>query len=225
MSARPALAGLDHAGDAAGARGGAVVVRLFLHAARRLLRAAAAARPDGHRRRRQEPAVAVHRHLRDAAGRAAALRRAGGKIAARALHPHRLSLLRRQPRRVLAAADARHRDRDRRARLFRLGQRVQSVRGRRVLVVHGRPVRRRAGQAAVRLHRRRRHGRRTARPGDHDLAVGAARPDQSADRGGGIPRSRGVLRLPAGARGDARKRVRRPPPERIGGGALPRCPS
>ena len=35
--------------------------------------------------------------------------------------------------------------------------------------------RRRAGQAAVRLHRRRRYRRRAARSGDHDLAVGAAR--------------------------------------------------
>ena len=41
--------------------------------------------------------------------RAAALRRAGGEAAARALHPHRLSLLRRQPRFVLAVADARRR--------------------------------------------------------------------------------------------------------------------
>src|SRR5450756_1052428 len=88
-----------------------------------------------------------------------------------------------------------------RARILRLGQRVQPVRGRSVLVVHGRPVRRRAGQAAIRFHRRRRHSRRTARSGHHDRTVGAAGPDQSADRGDGIARSGGVLHLPARARG------------------------
>ena len=111
---------------------------------------------------------------------AAALRRAGRAAAARALHPDRLSLLRRQPRAVLAAADARHRAGRGGARVLRLGQRVQPVRGRGVLVVHGRPVRQRAGQAPVRLHRRRRHGRRAARAGDHDRALGAARAGQPA---------------------------------------------
>ena len=67
MKALQRWVSLGDAGNAAGARGSAVVVRVFLHAARRLLRAAAAARPDGHRRRRQDPAVAVHRHLRSAA--------------------------------------------------------------------------------------------------------------------------------------------------------------
>ena len=75
-----------------------------------------------------------------AARGAAALRRAGGEAAARALHPDRLSLLRRQPRAVLAVADARRRAGDRGARVFRLGQRLQPVCGRGVLVVHGRSV-------------------------------------------------------------------------------------
>ena len=71
-------------------------------------------------------------------------------------------------------ADARDRHGDRRARVLRLGQRVQPVCGGGVLVVHGRPVHRRPGQAIVRLHRRRRHRRRAARSGHHDRAVGAA---------------------------------------------------
>ena len=83
---------------------------------------------------------------------------------------------------VLAVADARCRAGDRGARVLRLGQRVQPVRGRGVLVVHGRPLQRRAGQAAVRLHRRRRHGGRAPRPGHHHRPVGAARPGQSSDR-------------------------------------------
>ena len=160
--------------------------------------------------------------------RAAALRRAGGEAAARALHPHRLSLLRRQSRAVLAVADARHRAGDRRARVLRLGQRVQPVRGRGVLVVHGRPVHRRAGQAPVRLHRRRRHRRRAAGPGHHHRAVGAARPGQPLDRGGGAAGTGGVLRLPARARGDgASRRASGCKPNRSGSAAAPsrRCPN
>ena len=72
-----------------------VVLRLFLRAPGGLLRAAAPARPDGHRRRDAGAAVAVHRDLRDAAGRAAGLRRAGGAAAAGPVHPGRLPLLRR----------------------------------------------------------------------------------------------------------------------------------
>src|SRR5580658_1129925 len=112
------------AGNAAGARGGVVVVRLFLHFARRLLRAAAAARPDGYRRWGEEPAMAVHRYFRDAAGGAAALRRAGGEAAARAVHRRRLSLLRRQYRSVLAPVDARRRSDRRSESVLRLGQRL-----------------------------------------------------------------------------------------------------
>ena len=48
---------------------------------------------------------------------------------------------------VLAVLDARHRAGDRGARVLCLGQRVQPVCGRGVLVVHGGPVHRRAGQA------------------------------------------------------------------------------
>ena len=202
MKALQRWVSLGDAGNAAGARGSAVVVRVFLHAARRLLRAAAAARPDGHRRRRQDPAVDVHRDLRDAARGATALRRAGGETAARALHPHRLSLLRRQSRAVLAAADARCRAGDRRARVLRLGERIQSVCGRRVLVVHGRSVHGRAGQAPVRLHRRRRHGGRAARSADHHRPFGAARRGQPADRRRGAAGTGGVLRPPARARSD-----------------------
>ncbi len=99
MKVAAALDFLGRAGDAAGAGGGAVVVCLFLRAACRLLRAAAVARPDGHRRRRQEPAVAVHRDLRDAARGAAAVRRAGREAATRALHSGRLSFFCRQSRR------------------------------------------------------------------------------------------------------------------------------
>ena len=154
------------AGDAARARGGAVVVRLFLLAARRLLRAAAAARPDGHRRRRAEPAVAVHRHFR---------RRCSSRSRSTAHWSRKLPRARFIPivyhffvanlalfwlLLTLGVGDG-----DRGAGVLRLGQRVQPVRGRGVLVVHGRPVHRRAGQAAVRLHRRRRHGRRAAGSG------------------------------------------------------------
>ena len=54
------------------------------------------------------------------------------------------------------------------ARVLRLDQRVQPVRGVGVLVVHGRPVHARAGQAPVRLHRRGRHRGRAGRAGaDH----------------------------------------------------------
>ena len=148
------------------------------------------------------------------------------KTAARALHPHRLSLLRRQPGAVLAAADARRRDRDRRARLLRLGQRVQPVRGRGVLVVHGRPVRRRAGQAAVRLHRRRRHRRRAARPGHHDRPVGAARPDQSADRRDRVARSWRCSASTGSSARRRRKRARQPNAASASAAApSPRCPS
>ena len=59
------------------------------------------------------------------------------KLPRAALHPHRLSFLRRQYCAVLAVVDARHRAGDRRPRVLRLGQRVQPVRGRGVLVVHG----------------------------------------------------------------------------------------
>src|SRR5207248_1615233 len=81
--------------DAAGAVGRTVVVCLFLHAACRLLRVASPARPDGHRRRRQKPALVVHRHLPQFAGRPAALWRAGGEVAAGQVHSRGLSFLRR----------------------------------------------------------------------------------------------------------------------------------
>ena len=184
-----------------------MVVRVFLRAAGRLLRVAAAARSDGHRRRREESALAVHRHLRHAAGGATALRRAGRTAAARALHSHRLSFLRGQHRAVLGAAHLRHCAHRRRAGVFRLGQRVQSVRGRGVLVVHGRPVQLRAGQAAVRIHRRRRHGGRAARPDHHDLAFGSARSGEPADRRRATAGTGGVLRLPPRARGDGARRA------------------
>ena len=58
-------------------------------------------------------------------------------------------------------------DVDRRARarldLLRLGQRVQSVRRRGVLELHGRPLRRRAGAPAVSGHHARRRDRRARR--------------------------------------------------------------
>ena len=58
---------------------------------------------------------------------------------------------------------------------------VQSVCGGGVLVVHGRSVHSRSGQALVRVYRRRRHRRRAARTGPDDFAVSAARSDESFD--------------------------------------------
>ncbi len=202
-----------------------MVLRLFLHAPGGLLRTAAAARPDGHRRRRQGAAVAVYRDLRDAAGGAAALRRAGGEAAARPLHSHRLSFLRRQSRLVLAAAHPRHRDGDRGARVLRLGQRVQPLRRRGVLVVHGRPVHQRARQAPVRLHRRRRHGRRAAGPGHHHRPFGAARPHQPADCRHRVSGAGGVLRVPARAHAQVHARTGTATSSASAAAPSPRCPS
>ncbi len=179
-----------------------MVVCLFLRVARRILRVAAAARPNGHRRRRKKSAVVVHRDVSHAHRRTATLRRTGGEAATRALRPHRLSLLRRQSRAVLAIPHARHRAGDRGARVLCLAQRIQPVRHRGVLVFHGGPVHRGAGQAAVRLYRCRRHGRRPFGTDHHDRVVGAARCRQSLDRRRDPARTGGVLRLPAGARGN-----------------------
>ena len=78
-----------------------------------------------------------------------------------------------------------------------------------------------AGQAPVRVHRRRRHRGRAARAVDHHRTLGAARTGQSADRRRGTARSRRLcvyrLERTAGAirhevrarRADRRRRVRR----------------
>ena len=83
---------------------------------------------------------------------------------------------------------------DRGARVFRLGQRVQPVRGRGVLVVHGRSVYLRAGQTAIRVHWRRGNRWGASRSCCHDLAVGAPRSGQLADRGRRFPRTSCALR-------------------------------
>ena len=64
----------------------------------------------------------------------------------------------------------------------------------------------RAGQAPVRLHRRRRHGRRAARPGHHHRPFGAARPGQSPDR---RRRAAGSWRCSASIGSSARARCSR----------------
>ena len=178
-----------------GTSGNAVVLRLFLHTACRLLCVAAAARSDGHRGWRQKPAVALHGHVSQPARRTTNLRRVGGEIAAGQVYSHRLPFLRRQPGSVLGVADIRRRKGNRGARIFCLGQRVQPVRGGGILVVDGRSIYRGAGQAAVRVHWRRRHRWSAARSGRHDLSVNPARPGQSAHRGRRLPRSSRILRL------------------------------
>src|SRR5262249_22921953 len=121
----------------AGARGRTMVLRLLLHTPRGLLCATTAARPDGHRRRCQSPTMDVHCYLRDAARGAAALWCAGLQSDAGALHSRGLPLFRRQPGPVLAAADRWRCDSYRGARLLCLGERVQLICRRGVLVIHG----------------------------------------------------------------------------------------
>src|SRR6202040_2804834 len=74
----------------------AMVLRVLLYTACRVLRVASAAGPDGYRRRRQEPAVALHRHVSQPAGRAATLWRAGGETAAGQGFSHLLPFVRLQ---------------------------------------------------------------------------------------------------------------------------------
>ena len=77
---------------------------------------------------------------------------------------------------------------------FRLDQRVQPVRGVGVLVVHGGPLWLRAGQAPVRVHRRRRFGGRAARADHSRDPRRDHRPRQSADHRRAVAGMRGVLR-------------------------------
>src|SRR5436190_10578237 len=179
--------------DSARTFGGAMVLRVFLYTACRLLCVASATRPDGHRWWRQEPAVALYRYVSQPAGRAAALRRAGGKTAAGQVYSHRLPFLRRQSGSVLGVADLRRRKGDRSAGIFCLAQRVQLVRCGGVLVVHGRSVYCGARQTAVRVHWRWRYRWSAPWSRRHDLAVSAARPCQPVDSGRRLPRSRRVL--------------------------------
>ncbi len=65
---------------------------------------------------------------------------------------------------------------------FVLGQRVQPVCRRGVLVGHGRSLHQRAEQAPVRIRRRRGDGRFVGGSSGHDRPFGTARPDQPADR-------------------------------------------
>src|SRR6266567_1956447 len=65
------------------------------------------------------------------------------------------------------------------------------------LVVHGRSLHQRAGQAPVRIHRRRGDGRFVGGSSGHDRPFGIARPDQPADRGNRLSRTSGVVRSPA----------------------------
>ena len=176
-----------------------MVLRLLLHTPSGLLRATTAARSDGHRRRCQSATMDVHRYLRHAARGAAALRCAGLESDAGTLHPGSLPLFRRQSRPVLATADRGRRDGYRGARLLCLGQRVQPLCRRGVLVVHGRSLHQRAGQAPVRIHRRRGDGRFVGGSSGHDRPFGTARPDQPADRGNRLSRTSGVVRSPARA--------------------------
>ena len=120
-------------------------------------------------------------------------------------------------------------DGDRRAGVFRLGQRIQLVRGRGVLVVHGRPVYRRARQAAVRVYRRRRHRWRASGP---VITIGLSVPlgrGQSSDRGGRAAEAGGILRIPPRARRRRRRSLpKRHARRRAGVSAAPpsrRCPS
>ena len=63
-------------------------------------------------------------------------------------------------------------------------------------------------------------------PVDHDLAFGAARSGQPADRGGSFSGSSGVLRPPARARGDRADGSGPLTPQRISAAALSRhCPN
>src|SRR5262249_25031339 len=100
----------------------------------------------------------------------------------------RLPLLCSQPDSVLVVAVFGHRKSDRGASVFRLGQRLQLVRGRGVLVIHGRSVYVGARQAAVRVHRRWGNRWRASRSHRYDLAVGADRSGQPAGRGRRFPR-------------------------------------
>ena len=127
--------------------GAALVIRLFFLPACGLLRAAAFARRNGRCERRAQPAVTVYGDLRRDAGRSACVRRGGRALAAPALHSAGLPFFCRQHRDLLAAADFRRRQDSCRARVLRLDQRVQPVCGVGVLVVYGRPVHERAGQA------------------------------------------------------------------------------
>ena len=115
---------------------------------------------------------------------------------------------------------------DRRARVLRLGQRVQSVRGRGVLVVHGRPVHAEQGKRLFGFIGAGGTAGALLGPVDHHRAVGAARPGQPADRGRRVARTRGVLRPSARARraAHAAEQQRDADAQRIGGSAFAALP-
>ena len=178
-----------------------------------------------HRRRHQGAALALHRHLPHPARRAAALRRARRAAAARPLRRRRLPVLRAQPRRVLAAAQLRHRP-VAVARVFFVWVSVfnlfavavfwsfmadlfGSEQGKRLFGFIG------AGGTAG----------GAARPGDHARALGAARPGQPAagrDRACSSSRCSASHRLErsAGAATAGRAREQRV----VGGSALAAVP-
>ena len=204
---------------------GALVVRLFLLRPRRVLRAAAAARPDGDRRRDATRCRgSSRRRSRPCCWRSRSTAPWSRGCRARASSPIVYQFFVANLVVFWLLLSLGDRAGVGGARVLRLGQRLQPVRGRRVLVVHGRPLRQRAGQAPVRLHRRRRHGRRAARPGDHDRALGAARSGQPAAGRDRLSRARAALR-PAPR---AQRRRRRHGPRRderpIGGSAFAALP-
>ena len=186
-------------GKTGGNPGPALVLRLFLLPARLVLHPAPTARRNGRGSRPGFPAMAVHGDVLRHAGGRADLCRGRRPRAAGALHSAGLSLLHLQSGDLLAAAAERRLARRDGARLLRLGERLQPLRRVGVLVVHGRSLPHGAEQAAVRLHRRRRHGRHAAGLGRHGRARGRPRSGEPAARGGRAARTRGLLRRPPGA--------------------------
>ncbi len=147
-------------------------VRVLLLRARRVLRDPARARSALGRGRLDVAADLLRGDVRGDPRADAVLRRAGRALSAAALRADRLSLLHRRHDRVHSGVRAAGRDRCARARLdlLRLGERLQSLRRRGVLELHGRSLRRRTGAPAVSDHHARRRDRRTCRAG-HDQGV------------------------------------------------------
>ena len=170
------------------AAGGALVVHLLLLAAGGLLRAAPDPRRDGDPGRAGAAARALHRGVRDDARGGPGVRLAHPDLPAQEAPAVALRLLRRQPDRLLDdLRGRRHAVRAHRPRLLRLGIGVQPVRRQRVLEPDGRPLRHRAGEAPVRLHRRRRDRRGARRTFAHGAVRDAGRRERDAARVGGLP--------------------------------------
>ena len=146
------------------------------------------------------------------------------RLHASAFHPHRLSLLCRQPRAVLAVADAPCRHRHRRARVLCLGQPCSACsRSRcsgRSWPTFSPPIRASACSASSAQAARPAHcSARLSRS-----AFGAARSGQSPDRRDDLAGSGGVLRLAAGTCGNATQADQQAEPPRLGGSAFAALP-